>query len=473
MEDTLKRLEAVCSRLEKVAMKAGGGADADPEAMPEGFLEFQAIFQNEGKQFIDLWAGIDGGEYAKVEVPVERIMQTCMDNVLQLLAVTNKCKKPSDQAFMDAMKPLQDAIQEAKGIAKTRKKKWRTYDDYHVVLEEFCVGFSWVFYKPPNLPKPMWEAQMDAVVTAMQSKCWKKKKDEHKDHVRAWMNAGKAFGAKVADAIKAHYKVGVEFWGQEEFALGDAPAAPAKSEMKEEEVAAKEEPKKADGPQKDFAAELSKGLNVTAGLKKVKKEQKNKYKKEKVVGKVTGGASKAKIKKKKQAKRSKRGHTWFFNDYQNMQGESMVKIDDADEYDIKKSLYFCAAINTDFHSSVKVKTITLDSCKRTRVQVDGDIVSSIELVNCANCTIFVNGVTPSITMDKCDSPQIIFTEKGWPKDGSAKPNVLYSSCSAANITLPPPKEGEEPLVYALPEQFQFKGGDENGHADIGILEHKD
>eukprot|EP00493_Phyllostaurus_siculus_P025941 UN26286 len=83
------------------------------------------------------------------------------------------------------------------------------------------------------------------MVTGMQSKCWKKKKDEHKDHLRAWMNAGKALCAKVSDVIKAHYKVGVEFWGQEDFALGDAPAAaPAASENKEEEVAAKEEPKK-------------------------------------------------------------------------------------------------------------------------------------------------------------------------------------------------------------------------------------
>merc|ERR1719499_2826764 len=159
------------------------------------------------------------------------------------------------------------------------------------------------------------------------------------------MNAGKAFGAKVADAIKTHYKVGVEFWGQEEFALGDAPAAPAKSEMKEEEVAAKEEPKKADGPKKDFAAELSKGLDVTAGLKKVKKEQKNKYKKEKVVGKVTGGASKAKIKKKKQAKRSKRGNMWQFLDYQNQED---VVLDNADEYDMKKSIYIADAINSLF-----------------------------------------------------------------------------------------------------------------------------
>jgi len=476
MEDAIKRLEAVASRLEKVALKAaGGGADADPEELPEGYVEMKAIFDNEGKAFIDLWAGIDGGDYAKVEVPVQKVMQSCMDNVLQLLAVTNKCKKPDDNALVAAMKPMQDAIKESQDIAKTRKKKWRTYDDYHVVLSEFCIGFNWVFYKPPNLPKPMWDAQTDAMVTAMQSKCWKKKKDEHKDHMRAWMNAGKALCAKVSDVIKAHYKVGVEFWGQEDFALGDAPAAApaAASENKEEEVAAKEEPKKEEPKkaQKDFAAELSKGLNVTSGLKKVKKEQKNKYKKEKVVGKVSGGASKARIKKKKEAKRQKRGQTWFFNDYQNMQGESMVKIDNEEEYDLKKSLYLCAAINADFQVGNKVKTITLDSCKRTRVQVDKDIISSIELVNCSSCTIFVNGTVPSITMDKCDSPQIIFTQGGWDAE-KPKPNILYSSCSAANIVLPN-ADGSDVITYALPEQFKFLGGNAEGIPEIEVLQHKD
>lgn len=472
MEEQIKRLEAVCSRLERVAMKAGGAAEADPEELPEGMVELQTIFNTEGKAFIELWDGIDGGAYKEAEVPVAKVMQACMDTVISVLATTNKCKKPTDDQLMAAFKPMNDAIQEADSISMTRKKKWRAYDDYHVVLKEFCAGFRWVFYKPPNLPKPFWEAQVDAMVTAMQMKCWKRKKDEHKDHLRAWMNAGKALCAKVTEVIKTYYKVGIEWCGTEDFAVGDVKAAPAPAKAaepaKEEEVAAAPA-KKEEAAKKDFAAELTKGLDVTSGLKKVKKEQKNKYKKEKVSGKVSGGASKAKIKKKKEAKRSKRGHTWFFNDYQNHQGDTMVKIDNAEEYDMKKSVYICAAINSDFQVDVKIKTITLDSCKRTRIQVDKDVISSIEMINCSNCTVYVNGVSPSITLDKCDSPQIIISKAAWPDDASARPNILYSSCSAANVTIP---VGDEMPTFALPEQFKFKGG-KDGHADIEILEHKD
>merc|ERR1719150_2513639 len=130
------------------------------------------------------------------------------------------------------------------------------------------------------------------------------------------MNAGKAFYEKVTEVIKEYYKTGVEFCGKEDFALGDLPAAPAVADEK-----APADPEKAEEPKKpamSFAAELSKGLAVTSGLKKVRKDQKNKYKKEKISGKVGGGASKARIKKKKDAKRIKRGHTWQFLDYQNI-----------------------------------------------------------------------------------------------------------------------------------------------------------
>eukprot|EP00492_Amphilonche_elongata_P002367 TRINITY_DN261_c0_g1_i3.p1 TRINITY_DN261_c0_g1~~TRINITY_DN261_c0_g1_i3.p1 ORF type:complete len:222 (+),score=47.11 TRINITY_DN261_c0_g1_i3:40-666(+) len=205
------------------------------------------------------------GEYAKVEVPVKELFQKTCDAVLKLLAVTNKCKKPDDAAWVAALAPIQQCMKEASDIARTRKKKWRTYDDYHVVLESLINGFGWVAHKPPSLPKTFWESSIDSMVVAMQSKCWKKRKEEHKDHLRAWMASGKEFGAAVADVIKEHYKVGVEFWGQEPFALGDAPAAPAAAVKKEEEVAAAGEVKPKAGP--DVGAELAKGLAVTSGTK--------------------------------------------------------------------------------------------------------------------------------------------------------------------------------------------------------------
>merc|ERR1711879_685049 len=223
--------------------------------------------------------------------------------MLSILALTNKCKTPTPDQLKEAMAPIFEAVKEAADIAFTRNKTWRKFDDHHKAFEQLMEGFKFVMCKPPTLPGEFWFSQGDAMYATMTGKCWAKKKDKEKDYMRQWMNAGKAFYEKVTEVIKEYYKVGVEFCGKEDFALGDLPAAPApapavadeKAPAKEEEVEAAVEPKKAESskPAMSFAAELSKGLAVTAGLKKVKKEQKNKYKKEKISGKVGGGASKA------------------------------------------------------------------------------------------------------------------------------------------------------------------------------------
>merc|ERR1711879_1008936 len=71
---TIARLEAVCARLETVALKAGG-AEANPEVPPEGYLKMKEVFDNEGKAFIDLWAGLGSkkkkyAEYCEPPVPI-------------------------------------------------------------------------------------------------------------------------------------------------------------------------------------------------------------------------------------------------------------------------------------------------------------------------------------------------------------------------------------------------------------------
>merc|ERR1711907_324847 len=157
----------------------------------------------------------------------------------------------------------------------------------------------------------------------------------------------------------------------------------------------KKEEKTVDGDA--FIAEISKGGAVTAGLKKVKKSQKNKYKKEKVKGTVSVGPKKAKIKKQKESRVKKAGpYTWQFLDFQN---KELEEIDDPAKYDIKKQLYFADCINSNFKICNRVKTVTLDSCKRANIQVDQPVLSMIELINCKNVTIYCMDTCPTIQFD--------------------------------------------------------------------------
>jgi len=81
----------------------------------------------------------------------------------------------------------------------------------------------------------------------------------------------------------------------------------------------------------------------------------------------------------------------------------------------------------------------------------------------------------SVLLDKSDSPGIIFTKASW-TDLEMKPEVIYSSCSAANITLPSEGDGEEDAdTMALPEQFYFRGRQEGttNKAKVELFEHAD
>jgi len=494
MEQTIARLEAVCARLETVALKAGG-ADADPEVPPEGYLAMRAVFEKEGKEFVDLWAGLGPKKkkYAELcvpPVPIGAVFSRAADNVLAILAVTNKCKYPTQDQLQAAMGPVFESAKESADIAFTRNKTWRRFDDHHKAFEQLMEGFKWVLCKPPTLPAEFWFSQGDAMYSTMTSKCWGKKKEKEKDYMRQWMNAGKAFYEAVHEVIKTHYKTGVEFHGKEDFALGDLPAAPAAAPeaapvadekapekapadpaKKEEEIVAAEEPKKSAG----FAAELSQGLAVTAGLKKVRKDQKNKYKKEKISGKVGGGASKARIKKKKEAKRIKRGHTWQFLDYQNI---TDTVLDNEEDYQMKSGLYFADCINSVFTINNKVKTITLDSCKKTSFVVNQDLVSEISLVNCRGCKIQVNGKIGSYALDKSDNCTIYINKAGW-QELEPKPQIVWSNCSASIIALCGMKLNSEEHdeqtweEFPLPEQFVFKGPKANTLVHFEQLEHSD
>jgi len=224
----------------------------------------------------------------------------------------------------------------------------------------------------------------------------------------------------------------------------------------------------------NFAAELSKGLAVTSGLKKVKKEQKNKYKKEKISGKVGGGASKARIKKKKDPKRVKRGNMWQFLDYQNQ--EDVVL--EGEDYEMKHGLYFADCINSIFTLNSKVKTVSLDSCKKTSFVINCDLVSEISMVNCQGCKIQMNGKVGSYSFDKSGNCVIYINKEGW-QGMEPKPQIVWSNCAAVTLSfcglMLNGKECDENTweEFPLPEQFIFGGPKANSGVEFNQLEHSD
>jgi len=340
-------------------------------------------------------------------------------------------------------------------LTRTRNKQLRKFDDHHVCALRIIEGFFFVCHYPPSLPSAHFESCRDAVETLM-LKFWKKGTDGDKEFRKAVL----AYQKPIYDMIKAHYKVGVEFAGKVSIMEAEAPAdAPAAAKAAPADPAKEEavKPKKDDTVDKEKKAaallgDLTKGLSATKGLKKVDKSMKNKYKKEKVKGTVKGGPTKAKIKKKKEAKIKKAGpFTWQFLDFQNKQLE---EVNDESKYTLKSQLYFADCINSNFKVTNKVKSITLDGCKR---------------VNCRNVTIWAMNKVPTIALDKCDSPRLFLGEKAW-KELELKPKIVYSNCTAANVVF---QDGDEQKDVPLPEQFVVTGVGEDGKAQIETTDHGD
>lgn len=473
MEAVVSRLEAVAARLEAVAAGSAGPA-ADPEVPPEGYLAFKEVFDGTFAEFLKSWSKAVDGSYDvdKAELAPNQLKKA-FECVLGYLKVTAKAKKPTQQEMQTVLKPLMEVQDVVTKLTRTRNKKLRNFDDHHTAALRIVEALFFVVHYPPSLPAAHFASCSDSVETIM-LKFWKKGTDGDKE----FRKAANAFVKPIPDLIKKFYKTGVEFSGKvsilEAEAPADAPAPAAAAEpvkadpgKAEEAVEAKAEKKKKEVDPDALLSSLSKGLSATKGLKKVEKSMKNKYKKEKVKGTVKGGPTKAKIKKKKEAKVKKAGpFTWQFFDFQN---KDLEEINDDGKYTIKTQLYFADCINTNFKISNKVKQITLDSCKRVQIQIDEPLVSAIEVVNCKNVTVWCMNTVPTISLEKSDSPKLFMSEKAW-KDAETKPQIMYSGCTAANVVF---ADGENQTEVPLPEQFIITGVGEDGKATITTAEHGD
>lgn len=470
MADTnavLDRLEAVCARLEAVARKGGAGEPADPEIPPEGLVDYQAMWEKEGKAFL--------AECGNIGYPdVEKLTGIVNDAFLTIqgyMALQNKVKKPTMQECCAFNQKMLDAMKAADDLTRTRDRSLFKFDLMHKALYETIMSCTWVSMYPPQLPAGHAKAQLESCDFHLNRIMMKEQEK------KAWAKACKALLKAQADLVKQHYKMGIEFEGKGSIADADS-SAPAPAPVKQQEEEVESAPKqKTEAPKKKkkqvdpnaMFAELNQGLNATSGLKKVKKSQKNKYNRANIKGTVSAGPKKAKAKKKMpDPKKYKQGpFTWFYQYYQ----EGLTDITEDDKLTMKNGLYICNSLNCQFRIAPKVKSVVVDSCQRVQLEIN-DVVSAIELVNCKNVTIWCMGVLPSITIDKCESPKIIFTDKSWNQEGGKHPQVVYSNVTAANIEIPGDDPDADRKEIPLVEQFELHVG-ESGHVSFQAMEHGD
>jgi len=355
-------------------------------------------------------------------------------------------------------------------LANSRKRALDDFVNHHNVMKEVCQSITWVSFYPPTLPAVQAQGGLESADFHLNRILLKQKSDENKK----WVNTCKAMLTKQVELIKSHFKTGLEWRGQK--SVTDASGAPAPAPTEEAAPAPEPEPvvkaapkKEAAKPAGDLFGELNKGGAITGHLKKVKKSQKNKYKKEKVKGTVSGGPKKAKSKKKlPDPKKTRRGQTWFLEYFQ----EGLIEIngDLLKGLNIGHGIFVSQCFNCNFMvpQGVKLKSICLDGCQRVQFQT-ADIVSTVEMVNCKNTTLWCNGVVPSVTVDKCDSPKVILMEPCWNQEKMV--DILTSNVTAGNIEVPGEGDDADNVVIPIPEQYFVRINKETRGATTEVMEH--
>lgn len=209
----------------------------------------------------------------------------------------------------------------------------------------------------------------------------------------------------------------------------------------------KESESKSDAPVNPLFAALNQGGDITKGLKKVTRDMTNKGKK--VSGKVadTGPRKKAAAPRKTAPKKvkppaiRKQGFRVWVENY-------VEGVEEIGDVGIKNEVYIVNCSGCGFKVSGKVKTVTVDSCKKVQVEI-GEVLTSVDMINTKGATLFLTKQAPTINIDKCEGPRLVLYQDLLDKE----PQIITSMTSDMNISVPGATESDDFKDIPIPYQF--------------------
>jgi len=483
-EAVTARLEAVAARLEAVASKlgrgGGGGGDDDDDEVPAYIAEYEAVVNGQVKSL--------GAAFDKLGVPeVSQAMLSAFQVSLDVIRRAPKSKKPTNDEYKQiAYDPIDKLARAAVKKAFGRKG----YSDPKVndlakKMEQLVRIPLWVMHSAPALT-PMQHVKdfcQGDVETAINAGIRNNSNEAQKADFQALLKAFKAVVAALDSFMKnAGFKTGI-VWNPKGGSITQAaPAATTggggagKEEQKEApKTAAATKKPAAGGDGGGMAAvfgSLSKGLDITKGMKKVTKDMKTKNRKDRS-GKVATAPKKTNKKRNKSgaADVAFRGGRWFVENFDEdtgadkKDGNGVVQVEKAN---LKSNVFLTMCDNTFVQIQPKVKAVTIDNCMKCTVYVT-EVVSTIEIVNCKSVKVIVmpGGKVPSFAVDKCESPLIILSRSAF----EANPDIYSSNVTAMNVEIPGATDDDNNRECPVPEQFITKIDPATGNATTTATEH--
>ena len=494
MDNVMKMLQQISDRLARVEAQVsnggGGGGGDDDEGPSPRVVAFDALISEKVAPFQAACKDAGVPKMADIASAAYGALRTFID-------MASKCYKPAEMAELQKLaKPMIDQIRKA-GDCKNDARRTDLENHWFSFAEALAGSLQWTLTSGiAGMPPPRKAIQEMAIDPAMFYVNKVRRNYKGQAAHDTWVKSLLQMLNALRDYAKEHHKAGLvwafkaqgakacsEYVGGAAPAAAAAPAAPAASSTKPAPAPAS----KAKSGAEDGAAKAAKARGAlfaqlskidqssgkTAGLRTVKKDANGKkFVEDDKASKMTaakkarlakmrgsGGAKKAAAKVTKPPVKELRGKKWAI---ENQPKGSVVQLN-ADECNIKQTVYIFNCEGSTIQVNGKVNTITVDKCTKTNV-IFANVMGGCELVNCKSVKVQANGACPTVAVDKTDGVVIYAGEECY-----KTVTIVASKSSEMNLSWPGATPDDAWLEAPIPEQYQHKIVDGKVTCDVSDL----
>jgi adenylyl cyclase-associated protein len=280
------------------------------------------------------------------------LVKKAFDAHNEFLSKAKTQAKPTD--ISPLLKPISDIIQEIVKLSQMNRSS--PFFNHLSTVTEGIPSLGWLAVEPKPAP---FIGEMKDAATFYSNRILKEWKDKDKNHVE-WANSFISILLDLQTFVKNNHTTGLKW---------SSSGSPAKAPVSQPVTSQSSAPSNA----KPLLGELNKGLDVTAGLKKVEKSQMT-HKNPELRGNSTH-------KSVEQAGVTKEGKTVLEGNKWVIEGHSNNKNVIVSETSLKQVVYIYGCNNSTIQIKGKVNAVTLDGCKKSAVVVESGKYKDINISN--------------------------------------------------------------------------------------------
>ena len=382
---------------------------------------------------------------------VSHLVEKVWSQQRELLLLATACKEPDQEGLQGAFAGIAGTVREIGAAVR------RTPMENNVkTIFEGVQSLSWPLVKPAPVDfmtsyidgADMWSnrirKEFKGVNEDQISFCvlFKKLMTELRAFVKEFHTTGLLWNNATGRSIQ-------EVTQSSSSSSSSAPAQPATS------TSSSSSSSKGDVTQSLFAA-LKQEESVTAGLRKVTKEQQTwraEYK--------AGGGGDGATTSTKSGGGGNASAATSANKSSVATGAAKVELQGGSKWavdyytapltitttDIKQTVYLYKCDSASITVVGKCKSIVLDGCRRVTLTFHDDLISGLEVGNSQSSKVICLGKVPSVAIDKSDGVHLTLGKQ------SLDVELVCSKSSEMNVAFPDPDNDEEMLERPIPEQY--------------------